>query len=1430
MTTERTPKSVIDEHIDTKLETLRRDPQTAIGHIRQERSVRNDYMGRAPFELLQNALDRASSKVRLKLCRETKSFSVANDGVPFSFQTEQSDSWSDFAALCAVNSSNKEVGKSIGNKGVGFRSVWEFCPQVQIVSCLADSDECWGFQLNFPFVQECLSSWADKEKAEEISRCINILPKEKGQAPSFYFPKYLPEAALGEVGVVTEVTLQGLSEKKLDRLEKLLSKLADSPLMFSGFASNHAKLGNLKAEFDISGSCRTRNLRIEEHSHHLVEVDTSELVSSSYKHVLEAIDYSLTRKPQLFLAIPNSLSGPDDEKTGAYHCYLPTELSTGCPLHIHADFYVDNSRKHIDFQDIEYNSKLISLAANALLAHFDEHHASYAIPVISANLMPSSGKLKEALQHHFKSGEKLASLIQKLLTSRLRPSFDDIEALWALIGHYSPERGHGGHWERYDRELARYFANFSRVDLELVPLSVRDKAATEVERPQCVQIPEPSVEEDARAELFCLSRATTVSPISAIGVTVTPWRFPAAVRDNLKRVNVWRGYEESLSVIRAIIRSQKKHEADEHREQLLQAAAIIDPIRNELPQIRMVGIERHRSHALLVPADCSSGWAPASECYLQSDLLDRCLESTPYYRVDERRAQQYLGENYKHQLAFWGVWQVLPIKRVGKASEIKWNLVLPARELLSILSPAELLENLAQCFEFWQRCSFFIQKRDSLHEAFIDLYDTEWLEATQGKEKVIASPARTFNLSGNQVLSHVPFICREKLPSNHEALLRWLLVRDIEQESNINKLTWAANCITSQLGPSKPRSVSREYRLVITRLNSLRSQIDKKLNDFPRLVKDKSGVRLAGQHEVVYFLTAEERRRIRGSNRLEIPLLDVPRDTSIELVQKLRLINRFTPKPVIEPALDTISGAPDQIEYMAEKVLPKLFAYADIAEEISRDPDEDKIKERWGAIDIRVANEGCDVVVSFQDPEENVISSASINQNKAVWFPATNASKAAILILHTEFDWESHHDLKALSKWMAQEVFRMTELQQGFAMTLLGETEIEPDKVDEHRSHITGWLSLDDETELVANIEGLLGKKLEKGAWRLLSTYQGASLTYSRLKQSLPEQLIAAIEHLDPRRVNSDSLKRWLAENKSKLEHLGDLGQPSFESLIEGEKLDDFDFEPGLFVLTKLGIEQSEFNKINESLAPELSELQRRSFEVGLPTKKIPTTPTKRFETVSRIGSGTGRLVKARAQSVHAAESEAKAENGLNAESQIAIQYAQATSDLTVEQQEIVYELVANEYRRLLNEHRPEPQIAQHIDTLLSLPKPSSAKAWYDFLHIGKSFDGCGYDVLGFEAERGHLLLVEVKHSSQEPPVIYLSENERRCVIRFASDDFKSVCSTSKWRLYLTSERDETKDCTAEVIHAVTEHDISYSQIVSDLKSTEWRLQIKDVG
>jgi hypothetical protein len=202
--------SIIDAHINIKLQTLRVDPDTASGHIRQEQGIRNDYQNRAPFELLQNAIDRADKLIVLKLCSHSKTFSVSNDGQPFSYIKKDNETRSDFAALCAVNTSNKIAGQSIGNKGIGFRSIWQFCKKVKIESRWHDNPEKNdGFRLYFPFNEDCLKSWSNQELAAKIREGMNnLLGNEKGKAPSFYFPEYIPQTEPLELNLVTSITLE----------------------------------------------------------------------------------------------------------------------------------------------------------------------------------------------------------------------------------------------------------------------------------------------------------------------------------------------------------------------------------------------------------------------------------------------------------------------------------------------------------------------------------------------------------------------------------------------------------------------------------------------------------------------------------------------------------------------------------------------------------------------------------------------------------------------------------------------------------------------------------------------------------------------------------------------------------------------------------------------------------------------------------------------------------------------------------------------------------------------------------------------------------------------------------------------------------------------------------------------------------------------
>lgn len=93
--------------------------------------VEHQYHGRFLIELIQNAHDAlgggSSGRIHIRFEQsdsEHGTLFVANDGEPFSR--------SNFERISALGQSDKDPQKSIGNKGIGFRSVLELtdCPEI----------------------------------------------------------------------------------------------------------------------------------------------------------------------------------------------------------------------------------------------------------------------------------------------------------------------------------------------------------------------------------------------------------------------------------------------------------------------------------------------------------------------------------------------------------------------------------------------------------------------------------------------------------------------------------------------------------------------------------------------------------------------------------------------------------------------------------------------------------------------------------------------------------------------------------------------------------------------------------------------------------------------------------------------------------------------------------------------------------------------------------------------------------------------------------------------------------------------------------------------------------------------------------------------------------------------------------------------------
>ena len=115
--------------------------------------VEHQYHGRFLIELIQNAHDALHEKtvpgdqgrLELTIVRDEKPYGalyVANDGIPFTR--------SNFDCLSQLGQSDKDIEKSIGNKGIGFRSVLEIANAPEIYSrSSSDSEKFDGYCFYF---------------------------------------------------------------------------------------------------------------------------------------------------------------------------------------------------------------------------------------------------------------------------------------------------------------------------------------------------------------------------------------------------------------------------------------------------------------------------------------------------------------------------------------------------------------------------------------------------------------------------------------------------------------------------------------------------------------------------------------------------------------------------------------------------------------------------------------------------------------------------------------------------------------------------------------------------------------------------------------------------------------------------------------------------------------------------------------------------------------------------------------------------------------------------------------------------------------------------------------------------------------------------------------------------------------------------------
>lgn len=374
--------------------------------------VEHQYHGRFLIELIQNAHDalgESSSRGRIHIRFEHSdsehgTLLVANDGEPFSR--------SNFERISALGQSDKDPQKSIGNKGIGFRSVLELTDSPEIYSRQSTSSPfldgyCFAFRpstvgslvepmtkLAFeedipvwkmsgaPLVQH----WSEEMLAQYRTRVATMGREWLAQEVDFLSPYLLPVAireressALRELedeGFATVVRLPLKSAQVAQKVLKTMASLDPSTCLF---------LSNLRQLTIRQGTAAARTFRrtVMEDAQGRKHVTINGPHEARRDYFLWRTSVQIENTPQKVKAAVSALPGRwpeienaevsiaircgDEQDAGCFSIYLPTRELTGSAVHVNAPFYGDMSRTSIDF-DNDYNRHLVEVAVDLALS------------------------------------------------------------------------------------------------------------------------------------------------------------------------------------------------------------------------------------------------------------------------------------------------------------------------------------------------------------------------------------------------------------------------------------------------------------------------------------------------------------------------------------------------------------------------------------------------------------------------------------------------------------------------------------------------------------------------------------------------------------------------------------------------------------------------------------------------------------------------------------------------------------------------------------------------------------------------------------------------------------------------------------------------------------------------------------------------------
>jgi len=413
------PQTQVEALTAAKIRTFLFEVAEGVSNYRSLHSlteqVEHQYHGRFLIELIQNAHDALheaptpDQPARIAVVLDLQdsphgTLLVANDGQPFTR--------SNFERLSALGQSDKDPQKSIGNKGLGFRSVLEVSERPEIYSrasatSMGFDGYCFGFE---PEVVQALKrpmealaaggpvpaspvtggpivDWAEALLDKFRHRVQAAEAGWLGAETQFLSPYLLPVPrrqvqsaavkALEAKGFMSVIRLPLKSEAATKLVREHMAQLRPTTLLFLERVRALELAGAAPLDREIrretipgTGALARRTVRLSDGQADTrdYEVWTRQLhITDTDEEFQAAVKALPGRWPEIEdVSVSVAVRKADVPEAGVFSIYLPTGIPTGGAVHINAPFFGNMSRTDISFND-GYNRRLLNTAASVVV-------------------------------------------------------------------------------------------------------------------------------------------------------------------------------------------------------------------------------------------------------------------------------------------------------------------------------------------------------------------------------------------------------------------------------------------------------------------------------------------------------------------------------------------------------------------------------------------------------------------------------------------------------------------------------------------------------------------------------------------------------------------------------------------------------------------------------------------------------------------------------------------------------------------------------------------------------------------------------------------------------------------------------------------------------------------------------------------------------